>query len=925
MFYGQLLRQGESQLYKPIILTMKNLILPVLFALSTSLFSQSAINVAVLVQNAPDQPIEALLELSGDNNSLIYEFEIQGGFYVGDFEEPEFDWDAGWVSIETCNQDSTFGMLSPNALDSTATYFVILDYCDISNTLGCTDPEAINYNPNATVDDGTCFYESDCDENLVAVEIDPMIFASEMSWNIVQDGNVLAEGAGYSNSTPFTEYVCLGDGCYVFQMFDSFGDGWNGGTFSISMEDEILASGSLDEGSYGAVVFSLNAEDCDGTLVFGCTDPEALNYNPDATVDDGSCFYASAENDLCENAIPLEQGLTLIDNSNAPINEDIWGECWNFGSGEGEQSSIWFTITTPDVPAEIHIEAIGDESFTLTDTQFGLFEECGGEMIYCDGNGGAGLLSAFHFECGELEINTTYILMVDGWNGDAGTCFLEYDVSFPCDTAIYGCTDPDAINYNPEANVDDGSCEYFECDANLVEFVLITENWGYEIAWNIRNEEGEEVAGGSNYPSYSTIWETLCLEDGCYEFELFDSFGDGWNGAIFSLSFGDQIVAEGTLDEGEFGVINFGINAEGCDGNEDIYGCTDPFAANYNPSATIDDGSCEYECSPVLFSFDFIGELPQDSSYYWMSWSVINQLTGEGYEDLFYSPASSFELCLPDGCYDFTFYGIPEDWEGLYSVFTENDILATDTYDGSSETHTFTFGVNTEGCGDTAVFGCTDPEALNYNPNATVDDGSCVYSFDCSIDFEVIPDSTGANTYYIIPSENIFQATEVLWDFGDGTTSNELFPTHIYEGDGPYLLCLFVTFADSVGNTCEISYCQLLTGEIFSGAGVLSGGFMVNVIEQGTLSSSELKAVENLNAYPNPTSGFTTLSYESSDSSPIRVTVFDLQGRPILQEQIPVSQGTQLIEIDLSEFSKGLYLIGVQQDRETSFARVVRH
>ena len=100
---------------------------------------------------------------------------------------------------------------------------------------------------------------------------------------------------------------------------------------------------------------------------------------------------------------------------------------------------------------------------------------------------------------------------------------------------------------------------------------------------------------------------------------------------------------------------------------------------------------------------------------------------------------------------------------------------------------------------------------------------------------------------------------------------------------------------------------------------------MVNVIEQGTLSSSELKAVENLNAYPNPTSGFTTLSYESSDSSPIRVTVFDLQGRPILQEQIPVSQGTQLIEIDLSEFSKGLYLIGVQQDRETSFARVVRH
>ena len=32
-------------------------------------------------------------------------------------------------------------------------------------------------------------------------------------------------------------------------------------------------------------------------------------------------------------------------------------------------------------------------------------------------------------------------------------------------------------------------------------------------------------------------------------------------------------------------------------------------------------------------------------------------------------------------------------------------------------------------CGDfkVEVFGCTDPSAINYNPNATSDDGSCVY------------------------------------------------------------------------------------------------------------------------------------------------------------------------------------------------------
>ena len=30
----------------------------------------------------------------------------------------------------------------------------------------------------------------------------------------------------------------------------------------------------------------------------------------------------------------------------------------------------------------------------------------------------------------------------------------------------------------------------------------------------------------------------------------------------------------------------------GDDGSEDVYGCTDPDACNYNPDANMDDGSC---------------------------------------------------------------------------------------------------------------------------------------------------------------------------------------------------------------------------------------------------------------------------------------------------------------------------------------------
>ena len=33
---------------------------------------------------------------------------------------------------------------------------------------------------------------------------------------------------------------------------------------------------------------------------------------------------------------------------------------------------------------------------------------------------------------------------------------------------IYGCTDSDALNYNPQANTDDGSCEYPVADGGSI-------------------------------------------------------------------------------------------------------------------------------------------------------------------------------------------------------------------------------------------------------------------------------------------------------------------------------------------------------------------------------------------------------------------------------------------------------------------------
>jgi hypothetical protein len=796
---------------------------------------------------------------------------------------------------------------------------------------------------------------------------------------------------------------------------------------------------------------------CESDSIFGCTDPTALNYNSFATIDDGSCIYTEPNNDLCSGAQTLEPGTILIDNTFATQNEGIFGECWNFGSGEGEQSSLWFSFTTPANPAQISIEAVGDGSWTLTDTQFGLFTECGGDMIYCDGNSGEGLLSAFEFSCGQLDTNATYILMVDGWNGDAGTCFLNYEVTAPCAEEIFGCTnpsasnynpnatiddgscsyectevylgfdftngspsdssgmfwtvtneqgviveqgdfyepapqyvlclddgcytlgvfdidpswsgiysifvangeeyfgvfdgesevfsvefgvnspncgdpievegctDPSALNYNPLATVDNGSCEYFECETNEVIILFATQNWGYEISWSIINEDGDEVAGSGDYPNYSTITELACLEDGCYSFEMFDSYGDGWNGAVFEITLNNTLLASGTLEEGEFGSISFGVNEEGCGEVIEVFGCTDPAAINYAPDATIDDGSCAYTCNQVYLGFDFSNAAPDDSSYIFMHWIIENQFNEVAESGEFYNWSPQYDLCLDDGCYTFSVFNVSPEWNGIYSVFMFNETLAQGEFSGENDTFQFTFGVNAEGCGDsTFVYGCTDPEALNYNPEATIDDGSCSYDFECGISFDVVADSSGGNTFYIIPSENIVNASSVLWEFGDGTTSTEFYPMHIYENDGPYTLCLFVTFEDDNGNFCQISYCEILDGSIFGGSGVLSGGFTINVIQSGTLSNNVSLAEKEIAVYPNPTNDIATVSFMSHQSDKLTLRVTDLTGKVLEQKVISSSIGQQKIQVDLSEFPQGLYLIGLEQNGSRSYAKVVR-
>ena len=122
---------------------------------------------------------------------------------------------------------------------------------------GCTDPAANNYDPAANTDDGSCIV---CTDNWVTITCGGGSFQSEVSWTLLNSSGtaVLTGGAGVFGA-PFTMDMCLPSDCYTVDMVDSYGDGWNGNIFEISMMGASIGTATISSGSAGTADISVGA------------------------------------------------------------------------------------------------------------------------------------------------------------------------------------------------------------------------------------------------------------------------------------------------------------------------------------------------------------------------------------------------------------------------------------------------------------------------------------------------------------------------------------------------------------------------------------------------------------------------------------------------------------------------------------------
>ena len=146
---------------------------------------------------------------------------------------------------------------------------------------------------------------------------------------------------------------------------------------------------------------------------------------------------------------------------------------------------------------------------------------------------------------------------------------------------------------------------------------------------------------------------------------------------------------------------------------DELYGCTDSNACNYNEDAGVDDGSCEYgdnctNCSNYNTQLDCMG-IP---NCMWMGDHCM-----ESNDDCM-SYHIEFDCINADGCY----------WMGDHCMAGDSctDPIAynynpiADLLGQEGGTCQYSQYIN---------FGCTYMSAMNYDLESNVDDGTCEYNF----------------------------------------------------------------------------------------------------------------------------------------------------------------------------------------------------
>jgi len=119
-----------------------------------------------------------------------------------------------------------------------------------------------------------------------------------------------------------------------------------------------------------------------------------------------------------------------------------------------------------------------------------------------------------------------------------------------------------------------------------------------ETSWDIKDTNGTIYASSVAYnghPDYATIIIPICIPKGPLEFTIYDTYGDGLNGALWQGQDGSYYLTQcnDTLIYGTNPAFGYDTtHAFVSDSCSPILGCMDINYVEFSPFANVDDGSC---------------------------------------------------------------------------------------------------------------------------------------------------------------------------------------------------------------------------------------------------------------------------------------------------------------------------------------------
>ena len=173
-----------------------------------------------------------------------------------------------------------------------------------------------------------------------------------------------------------------------------------------------------------------------------------------------------------------------------------------------------------------------------------------------------------------------------------------------------------------------------------------------------------------------------------------------------------------------------------------------------------------------------------------------------------------------------------------------------------------------------------------------------------SVEVENIPDAVAGFTTGSSFVTGIFTntssgtITSYLWDFGDGTTSTDSDPLHVYNATGTFTVTLTVT-----GPCGTDTFTQDITLEVAD-------------IDENDLGSA-------LNVFPNPNNGEFELTVTLDNAANVSAVLVDARGQQVWNAEMGAVSGTASESINVTNNAAGVYFLKVTADDVTTVRKIV--